>query len=189
MTKLDEFLPVYEYNEIHEITIRSSLNEAYTALKSVRISDISVFVSWLLTLRALPARLIGNDHQRLTNTVPLLEAMSRNGFVSLAEVPESEIVIGMIGQPWKIMGGDKPAIHGPDEFLNFGKPDYALIATNLRVVAEIVHGCITCTTETRVHIPDLQARRQFSNYWRITSIGSGLIRQMWLNAIKERAEK
>jgi hypothetical protein len=191
MSKLDEFLPVYQFNEIYAVSIRSSRSEAYDALKSVRLADLSVFAPWLLALRALPARLVGNHRaelRELSSTLPLLEAMSRNGFVRLADLPDREIVIGIIGQPWKITSVEEPILRDAEAFLSFDQPDYALIATDFRIVVDEEPGRVGCTTETRVHIPDAKARGQFSRYWRFAGIGSGLLRRMWLNAIRTRAE-
>jgi hypothetical protein len=188
MTALDQFLPTYEFHEVHTVTIRASVSLVYTAIKEVTLSEMSVLVPWLLGLRALPARLTGDKRPQLAANEALLETMSRNGFVPLAEVPGSEVVIGMIGQPWKIAGGDEPAIHSPEAFLGFDKPDYARIVTNLIVIPGSAPDQVSCTTETRIHIPDPAAQRQFQLYWRVISIGSGLLRKMWLNAIKRRAE-
>jgi hypothetical protein len=44
------------------------------------------------------------------------------------------------------------------------------------------------STETRVYASTVSARRVFSVYWRVILPGSALIRQMWLRAIKRRAE-
>ena len=41
---------------------------------------------------------------------------------------------------------------------------------------------------TRVYAADASARRRFAAYWRVIYPGSALIRQMWLRAIKRRAE-
>jgi hypothetical protein len=48
-------------------------------------------------------------------------------------------------------------------------------------------GCLL-TTETRVWATDASSKRRFAAYWRIIYPGSALIRQMWLRAIKKRAE-
>jgi hypothetical protein len=43
-------------------------------------------------------------------------------------------------------------------------------------------------TETRVFATDASARRRFAVYWRLIYPGSSLIRHMWLDAIRRRAE-
>ena len=189
MTILDQMMPVFEFKEFHSVTVRAPLPNAYAALKQVSLSEMASPATWLLDLRALPARLTGRDRPKFAADRPLLEAMRGTGFVLLAEAPGSEVVIGMIGQPWKLVGGDRPHIRDTESFRSFDKPGYARIVTNLMVIPGTQSGRVRCTTETRVHVPDPAARWQFSLYWRVISIGSGLLRQLWLNAIKRRAER
>ena len=44
------------------------------------------------------------------------------------------------------------------------------------------------TIETRVAATDIASRRTFAAYWRLIDPGSALLRRMWLQAIKRRAE-
>ncbi len=189
MTALDQFMHAYEFNEVHSVTIHASPAIAYAALKQVTVSEMSPLVTWLLNVRALPDRLSGHNQMQLATNEPLLEAMLRAGFVALTEVPGREVVIGQIGQPWKIVGGAVARINSAEAFLRFDKPDYARIAANLIVLPSDAPGQVKCVTETRVHIPDPAARKQFAMYWRVISTGSALIRRMWLSAIKQRAER
>ena len=43
--------------------------------------------------------------------------------------------------------------------------------------------------ETRVLLLELVSRRAFGRYWRLIQVGSAVIRMMWLQAIKRRAER
>ena len=45
------------------------------------------------------------------------------------------------------------------------------------------------TTETRVFATDEATRKKFALYWWTIRLGSGLIRRMWLRAIRRRAER
>ena len=47
----------------------------------------------------------------------------------------------------------------------------------------------TVKTETRVWASDNESARKFARYWWTIRLGSGLIRRMWLRAIRRRAEK
>ena len=62
----------------------------------------------------------------------------------------------------------------------------ALAAMTFRTAQ--VGGRTLLTTETRVFAPDRQVRRRFALYWFAIRPGSGLIRRMWLRAIRRRAE-
>ena len=58
---------------------------------------------------------------------------------------------------------------------------------NFRIEEAGPDGCVV-TTETRVFTTDPSSRRKFGEYWRVIYPGSALIRRMWLQAIKRRAE-
>ncbi len=188
MSKLDEILPDFEFNEIHRLKIHAAGSAAYAAIKQTRLSDLSPLASSMLALRSIPDRLLRPGRQAFAADLPLLDAMTRGAFVILDEVPGTEIVIGTIGQPWRIVGGADVHIRDCEEFSRFTQLDYARIVTNLHVEAIGPAGWLICSTETRVHIPDPAARRRFRLYWTIISMGSGWIRLMWLRAIKRRGE-
>jgi hypothetical protein len=143
----------------------------------------------MLGLRELPARLVGKTPPSVNHqSKPFLDQMYEGGFLSLAEETNSEIVFGMIGQPWKLTGGIDPDIPNPQAFLDFNDPAFAKVAANLAISVD-ERGQTHCSTETRIHVPDPNTRRKFAFYWRIISMGSGWIRILWLKAIKRKAEK
>ena len=117
----------------------------------------------------------------------LWKQMVAGGFVEVGEVPGREVVMGMIGQMWKLSGGRSPKVAGAVEFLAFDQPGFAKAAMSLE--AREVAGRCELVTETRVFATDEQARRAFARYWLIIRPGSGLIRRVWLPAAKRRAEK
>ena len=84
---------------------------------------------------------------------PFLDQMYEGGFLPLAEEANSEIVFGMIGQPWKLTGGEEPDIPNPQAFLDFDDPAFAKVAANLFVTVD-GEGRTHCSTETRIHVPD-----------------------------------
>jgi len=186
---LDKFLPKYEFNEIHTVTVDAPLERVFTAMRELTPAELSPLVFWMLDLRNLPAKLMGKTPPSVTQqSKPFLDQMYEGGFLPLAEVSNSEIVFGMIGQPWKLTGGEEPEVPSPQAFLDFDDQAFAKIAANL-VVAVDGEGRIHCNTETRIHVPDPNTRRKFAFYWRIISMGSGWIRVLWLKAIKGKAER
>lgn len=112
--------------------------------------------------------------------------MVAGGFLELADVPGREVVMGMIGQMWKLSGGRSPKVAGAGEFLAFDQPGFAKAAMSLE--ATEVGGRCQLVTETRVFATDKHARRAFARYWLIIR-GSAVIRRVWLRAAKRRAEK
>ncbi len=187
---LDDFLPIYQFNEVHKVTVRASLDKTFAAIKQLTPSELSPLVNFFLGIRDLPARLTGEQGFQLAGGKTMLDLMYEQGFIPLAETPDREVVFGLIGQFWKLKGEyAHPPIGSPQEFRDFDHPGFAKLATNLAVLEDDTAGIVRCTTETRVWAPDEKTRIKFAFYWRLISFGSGLIRIMWLNAIKRRAER
>ena len=59
---------------------------------------------------------------------------------------------------------------------------------NFRVDHAALAMCVV-STETRVWAGDPRTQRNFALYWWTIRLGSGLIRRMWLRAIRRRAER
>jgi hypothetical protein len=185
MTTLDQFLPRYDFNEIHSVIVKASPEKILAAIRALTPSEISPPVSNLLDLRDLPSRLTGRAGMTLKKTRPIVDQLLERNFILLAN-PVDEVVFGLIGQFWKLAGVRKADVCTPDEFINFNQTDFAKVVTNLHVQA--ANGYTILSTETRIGAPDAQTRRKFAFYWRVISMGSGWIRIMWLNAIKRKAE-
>jgi hypothetical protein len=184
---LDKYLPTFQFNEIHRVTVRASPEETFAAIKQLTPSELSPLVNLMLNLRSLPARLSGERGMELKGEKPMLDVMYAGGFVPLEESSD-EIVFGMVGQFWKLKPDAEPTFQNPQEFLAYNDPAFAKVATNLRVTPHLA-GSVICSTETRIHVPDPGTRKKFAFYWRLISMGSGWIRVLWLHAIKHRAER
>ncbi len=184
---IDEFLPTFQFNEVHRVTVRATPEKTFAAIKQLTWAELSPLVNLLLGIRGLPARLGGKSEPTMDASKPMLDLMYAQGFIPLAE-SANEIVFGLIGQFWKLKEDRHPPVHTPREFLAFNDPAFALVAANL-AVRETAPQVVECTTETRIHVPDPDTRKKFARYWRVIALGSGLIRILWLNAIKRRAER
>ncbi len=186
---LDEFLPAYEFNEVHSVTVHAPPDRVYKAIHEMRAGELSPLVNLLLSLRGLPARLLGKAGPRLADEKPFLQQLLDNNFIPLAEITDREVVFGLIGQFWKLTGGHSPAISSPDQYRTFDDPHYAKVATNLLIDPATTPDTVRLSTETRIHVFDPQTRRKFGFYWRLISFGSGFIRVLWLKAVQRRAER
>lgn len=186
---IDKFLPTYEFNEVHTIRVDASPEVVYRAVKNVTAGEIPLFGT-LMGLRALPARLMGKSMRGSRNNEPLLDYILKWSFVLLAETPNHELVVGTIQKFWQATGGQpSERIKTPRQFMDFAVPDYGRAVMNFAVApARSGKGC-KVRTETRIHIPDPQARRKFAVYWFFIQPGSAIIRRAWLWAIKRRAER
>lgn len=181
---IDNFLPTYHFNEVHGITTVASPERIFQAINEVAPGEIALLRP-MFVLRGLPALLTGKRGRAFEATRPILQQALRGGFVLLAEVPERELVVGVIGQFWRASGG-MLNVANAQEFLASDKMEHAKSAMNFYVYTR--GGVTKIRTETRISVPDPTTRRKFAAYWRVISPGSALLRIMWLRAIKRRAE-
>jgi len=161
-TRLDEFAPAWQFNEVHSIRTAAPCVRACTALKEVTAGEIRFFrtLTWIRRFgRPGPEGILNAPEGE-----PVLEVATRTGFRILAEDTGREIVLGI-----RVIPPDRA-----NGFMNFR-------------LTELGTGC-EISTETRVHAVEPQARREFAAYWRVIYPGSALIRRMWLRAISKRAE-
>lgn len=186
MKALDQFLPHYDFNETHSVKVQASPEKTLAAVKALTPSELSPLVGILLGVRDWPSRITGHAGKTSTQAQAFLDQLLEDDFILLADNCTDEVVFGLVGQFWKLVGARKVYIHTPDEFMNFNPTDFAKVVTNLQVQA--VDGYTVLSTETRIGSPDPQTRRKFAFYWRLISMGSGWMRILWLNAIKRRAE-
>ena len=183
MSILEQALPDYRFNEVHQRHVAAPPEVAFTAAREVRPLEVRTLAP-LMALRTLPA-LATRRRLRPSRTDTLLEAFLRSGFVMLGERPGSEVALGAVGRFWKLAGNYPLALGSPEEFVAFNEPGYAKGATNLTFAPD-GDGTLV-RTETRVACTDAAAARSFGRYWRVIRLGSGLIRISWLNAIARRA--
>jgi hypothetical protein len=186
--ELDRFLPTYHFNEVHSIDVRSSANTIFHSIKEMTPSELSPVFRLLFWIRSLPARLVGKSDAGFEPFQPLLKQLEDN-FIFLADVPNREIVFGMIGQPWKLTGDQAVQLTEPQEFVQFERPDYAKVAANFCISEGKRQGCFKVSTESRIYVADPTTRKTFARYWFVIYLGSSYIRTLMLQAIKRRAER
>lgn len=180
-------MPVYQIKERHTITIKSSASRVFKAIKDVTPAEVPL-LRFLFGIRSLPARLTGKGVGRVAPTQPVFEQFLSTGFLLLAEEAEKELVMGTVGQFWRIRGGDLAHIRSPEEFKEFSQPGYAKAVMSVHVESKPDGSSVELSTETRICVSDVASRRKFRTYWLIIRPGSGLIRRALLRAIKKRAE-
>jgi hypothetical protein len=177
---LDEFSPAWQFHEIHRIAVAAPSHRAYDAVRDVTAGEIRWFraLTWLRRLgRPGPESILNAPAE-----TPILEVATRTGFLLLAAT-SGEVVVGTVVIAPR--GSRRPTT--PDEYRSLDAPGYAKATMNFRIEAVDPHRCVV-TTETRVYATDPRTRRRFGAYWFVIRPGSGLIRRMWLRAIKRRAE-
>jgi hypothetical protein len=196
---LDKYLPKYDFTEVHTIEIKSTAEVAYEAMQDTTMKEIHWFVNVLFNLRALPEKLAGRKENPLSSAAfpdnkSLLDQMLNSTFVKIEEQPPREIVFGLIvpssiGRVWKKSSGQILKMADAAELTAFNNPDFLDVIANFTIKDESESGCVIVRTESRVKGLSEKARKNFRPYWLIIRPWSGLIRRLWLKAIKRRAER
>lgn len=179
-TRLDEFMPAWQFNEFHRTEIDAPPARAFAAMKAVTAEEIFLFraLTWIRRGgRPLPESILNPAAHEA-----LIDVALRGGFVLLAEDSPRELVIGTVV---KAPAGTRGKLT-PDFFRKPLPPGFAIAAMNFLVIPNGPDRSIV-STETRVFASSPSARRSFAVYWRVIYPGSALIRVMWLRAIKKRA--
>jgi hypothetical protein len=182
-TRLDAFVPTWQFGEIHSIRVLASRDRVFRAVKDVTADEIRLFqtLTWIRHPRRpwlkTPESILAPPAHH-----PILDVALRSGFLSLAEDAGHEVVVGTIVCCRRARVRDAAA------FAALSEPGFAKAGMNFLMEDE-GGGWTRLTTETRVHATDAEARRRFAVYWRAIYPGSALIRRMWLRAIKARAER
>ncbi len=171
---IDEFMPVYDVSKRHQILVHASIDDVFTAVQELDISDARLS-KLLFRLRGLPsgARITMSDILRM-------------GFVHLGERPNQELLLGLVGQFWKLSGNLQRL--EPEAFKTFNEVGYAKTVWDF-TLTETSEGTVLLETETRVACTDAASRRRFRFYWFFIGPFSGVIRKDALKAIKKKVEK
>lgn len=180
---IDTFLPAPEVRSGHEIEVRATAERTAAAAKSLDLSGSPV-VRTLFALRSLPGLFSRRRPERGRLGVDM-EGLLKSGFVLLAEAPNEEIVLGLVGRFWTPTGGIIRV--APGDFTAFDRPGYAVAAWNFSIRGPAA-GPVRLATETRVRLTDDPSRRRFRAYWTLVGPFSGLIRNEMLRTIKRAAE-
>jgi hypothetical protein len=185
---LDRIVPTFQASERHSTMIAASPDQVWAALSQVTMGELRLF-RLLMGVRVLPGRLVRSPRARFNADEPLLGWAVRFGFSILGEEVRRELVVGAIGQPWRLAGGRSAAVADGDDFAAFDQPGYAKLAANFRLASTVGGSAIQLSTETRVACTDPASARRFARYWWLIRPASGVIRRSWLAAIKRRAKR
>jgi hypothetical protein len=177
-SRIDKFLPNYDFSAAYEIRINAPASVVYQSLLRSDFSELWL-VRVLMTIRTgkrLPAnRVPGDLRQRLQGT----------GFVILSEVPNEEIVIGVAGRFWRPDGGRCMELTAKD-FAAFSPSGYAKVAWNFKLRADSTESTVL-STETRIKCFGQAALRKFRIYWSLVGPFSGLMRKAILKQVEDQS--
>ena len=179
---LDRFMPAYEIAERHHIRVGAPAGITFAAAREMDLSGSAVARAIFRAREVL----LGAEPDATTRPRGIVAFTESIGWGVLAEVPDREIVMGAVTQPWKanVIFRALP----PDEFAAFNEPDYVKIVWTLRAdPIDATHSIFR--TETRAAATDADARRKFRRYWSFLSPGIVIIRWMSLRPLKADAER
>ena len=165
MQALDSFLPRFDVNETHSVSLACDAERA---------------LELALTAPAAPGRLVAALFRArgLPPSAPVQGLFHRMGFDTLSS-STTEVVLGACGTPWRPSGGLGPFADP--------RPGTVRVATDIRATP-VEGGCIL-STETRVLAVDAAARRAFRRYWVVVGPFSALIRRRWLRAAQDATRR
>ena len=171
-----------------ELDIAAPPTVVWQALEQVRPADLRVTAA-LMGIRSIPARLLRRGSLRSSRARadrPLLDAMSTSRFFELHREPGAILTLGIVGQFWKLDGGDDANVRTADQFIAFDRPGFVVSAIDFELQR---HGTGTrVTTRTRNRATDEATARRFRWYWMLIGAGSKAIRFDILRAVRRRAE-
>jgi len=181
-TRIDAFMPSYNFHERHEIMIQAPPERVRAALDQVSWADIGV----LETLGRIRSVAMGGSAARGTlSLTPILDSVRnpRSGFFPLDDTHD-EFVFGLAGQPWNNAAIRLTAA----EFPSWTKPGCIKVAANF-LIQDAGNNRSQVITETRIAACDATAGKKMARYWALIYPGSGVVRRSLLEAIRLRAEK
>ena len=168
---IDEYLPVYDYVETHDVEVAAPAATVYRAVLEADLCE-SWIVRTLFFLRGLPTEKV---------TLRMIRQMR---FEILGEQTDREIVLGLAGRFWT-PAGDLREVNA-ENFRAFREKGCAKAAWNFSLDEK--SDSTLLATETRIQCLDEASRRSFSVYWTLIAPFSGWIRREMLATIKRRAE-
>jgi hypothetical protein len=186
ISRLDAIVPVYQFSEVHQITIEASADRIYRAICAVTTDEIALLrtLTWIRRLgRPGPESILNPPGDK-----PFCDVALKSGFYLLADEPPSEMVLGSFVAAPKAARANPPPEITAATFAEIHSPGFGVAVMNFRL-RPVGSGRTQLITETRVFATDARIRRLFAPYWRVIYPGSSIIRTMWLRAIKQRAEQ
>ncbi len=167
---LDAWMPDYDVAARYDASVDAPPERVWLAIQEMRTGDLAV-ARWLMAFRRW-------DFRRPPQ-IPVLHAMTREGFLLLDERENEEVVIGVAGRFWTHSGGIV-RLASPDAWRAYCEDGSARAAMNFRIADRRV------ITETRIQTFGPTARRRFRLYWTLVGPFSGLIRRAFLSQIRRR---
>jgi len=168
----NKYLSIFHIAEKHAVVIEAPPSVVWPLASQLDFSQLIV-IRMLFALRGLPTRMLNR------------KGLEQSRFYVLEEIPEKEIIIGLIGKFWTSTGNLQA--FEPREFGAFHADGFAKGTWSFELT-HAPHACTVLTTETRVWCSTDVVLKKFRRYWFFIRPFSNLIRKAMLHAIKKEAE-
>jgi hypothetical protein len=170
---IDELMPIFDFSETEQTEVFASQDAAFRAIKTLDMSD-STTIRWLFKMRGLPTK-------NLT-----LHDLEKVNIKVLAENPNEEILLGLIGE-FKTLTGGLLDLKSED-FREFKAAGFIKATWNFAVL-KIDESKTLVLSEIRVNTTDENSLAKVKKYWGLIKPPSAMIRQEILKLIKQQAEQ
>jgi hypothetical protein len=187
--KIDGLLPDYAFNEFHEVHINTSPEKVKQTLQITGVKDIPA-ARLLMKIRGIADDDLDMS-DRAAKNIACSDTFSTPDFNFFTVAPDEYITVMVIKSSIITNKSSIPAppeISSLEQFLAFNKTGYVKVAVNFRFISSDNNATIL-TTETRNKGITHKDSCIFGRYWRIIYPGSAIIRRVWLDTVKKRAEK
>lgn len=188
MRTASDFVPDATSGNDSAIDIAAPPDVVWRVLEELRVDDLRA-TKLLMGVRSLPARVLHRGSlrpRRAGAAATLLGAMTSSRFTVLCREPGTILTLGIVGQFWRLNGGDDANVGDAAAFVDFARPGFVKSAIDF--VLEGREDGTRLTTRTCNRPTDDAAARRFRRYWRVIGPGSKLIRLDLLRAVRCRAE-
>lgn len=186
--KIDTIIPDFAFNEFHKVHINASIEKVKHVLQIIGVKDIPI-AHLLMKIRGIADEDI-DIKDKASNTIVGKKTISTPDFNFFIVAPDEWITVMILKSAIVFNNANIPAppeISTLEQFQSFNEPGYVKVTVNFRFI-RIDNNKTILTTETRNNGTSLKDNRTFGYYWRIIYPGSAIIRRVWLNAIKKKAE-
>jgi hypothetical protein len=117
---LGSLLPTYDFREFHQTRVRAPASCVFRAVKELTPHELPM-MRILMAISFLPTRLISRSRLAVFSGRSVLKEFVAAGFLILADQHDQEIVVGRIGQFWKLVSGESPRIADSGAFISFNR--------------------------------------------------------------------
>jgi hypothetical protein len=188
MRTATEFVPGATSGNTTAIDIAAPPGIVWQVMEELRSEDLRA-TQVLMGVRSLPARVLNRGSlrsSRLAAAQRVFDAMAASRFVVLCRETEAILTLGIVGQFWKLSGGDDADVSNAEAFVDFDRPGFVKSAIDFELESRSLGTRLT--TRTRNRATDDATARKFRRYWLVIGPGSKAIRLDILRAVRRRAE-